>query len=387
MAHYMLDMAQTPYGPQIGSAALMRRAMGGLSLAPLATALANRLQSHPDDVHALLDYAIILQLNGAPEIAMLLQERALQRQTMYSRPGGARRLLVIKGPGELMWNTPVELLLEQSDLSIDFLYLTDQHEWPATLPEHDVLLVAMAESQRNRPLLLRLARMLENWPRPVINPPQRIAALTRDGASALLQDIPGLRMPSSNRVARPVLLHCDFFPLIARPLDSHAGRDLVLLQHVAQTEAYLAATPHDEFYVSPFVDYRSTDGLYRKYRVVMIMGRAYLGHLAISSDWMVHYLNAGMADSADKRAEEAACMLDFEETFAVRHAVALLQLYQRLGLQYLQIDCAEMPDGQLLIFEVGTAMAVHAMDDAGLYPYKQPAMQRIFRAFGKMLAA
>jgi hypothetical protein len=45
-----------------------------------------------------------------------------------------------------------------------------------------------------------------------------------------------------------------------------------------------------------------------------------------------------MAESADKRAEEA---LDFDEDFAARHAAAFAGLVERLGLDYFAIDCAE----------------------------------------------
>ena len=44
-----------------------------------------------------------------------------------------------------------------------------------------------------------------------------------------------------------------------------------------------------------------------------------------------------------------------------------------------------MPDGRLLIFEVDNAMIVHAMDDEGMYPYKKPAMQKVFTAFRRLL--
>jgi glutathione synthase/RimK-type ligase-like ATP-grasp enzyme len=176
------------------------------------------------------------------------------------------------------------------------------------------------------------------------------------------------------------------FPLIVRPIDSHAGHDLLKVEDAGALAAYLARQPAPAFYLAPFVDYSGLDGQFRKYRIVLIDGVAYLCHLAISSHWMVHYLNAGMDESADKRAEEARAMLAFDEGFAVRHAAALADIDRRIGLPYLGIDCAETKDGKLLIFEVDNAMVVHAMDDPARYPYKQPAMARVFAAFAAMLA-
>jgi hypothetical protein len=54
-------------------------------------------------------------------------------------------------------------------------------------------------------------------------------------------------------------------------------------------------------------------------------------------------------------------------------------------LDYFGIDCAETPDGQLLIFELANAMIVHDMDPDDIFPYKQPAMEKVFGAFHEML--
>ena len=386
----MLDLIQVaaqPFAPLIGFAPLMRRAMRNDSLEPIAAALLKRAREHPTDAHALLDASIVLQLTGQAAAAMLMQERALRLQTLYSLP--ARQpgltLLAIMSPGELMWNTPLELLLEDGDVSLDLLYLEPGQEWPETVPSHDVMFVAMAECEANQPLLRRLAGAAAQWPRPVVNPPLRIAALSRDGASMLLRDIAGTLMPPTVRVERATLGQRRDFPLIVRPIDSHAGQDLALLRQDSDVAEYLERIDASCFYLSPFIDYRSADGCYRKYRVALIDGRPYISHLAISSHWVVHYLNAGMDQSADKRAEEAASMAQFDQQFAVRHAAALHTIYERAGLDYLTVDCAETAGGELLIFEVGTAMLVHALDDETRYPYKQPAMRTLFAAFRRML--
>jgi hypothetical protein len=100
---------------------------------------------------------------------------------------------------------------------------------------------------------------------------------------------------------------------------------------------------------------------------------------------MIHYLNAGMAESVEKRDEEACCMADFDDTFAVRHAVAFRAIHERVGLDYLGLDCAETADGKLLIFEVDSCMIVHAIDPVEAFPYKQPQMRKLFGAFRQML--
>ena len=92
-----------------------------------------------------------------------------------------------------------------------------------------------------------------------------------------------------------------------------------------------------------------------------------------------------MAENEDRRTEEADWMRNFDVQFAVRHAKAFDALYRRLGLDYFAIDCAELPDGRLLLFEADIAMIVHAMDSATTFPYKKHAMQKLFDGFDHAL--
>jgi hypothetical protein len=82
---------------------------------------------------------------------------------------------------------------------------------------------------------------------------------------------------------------------------------------------------------------------------------------------------------------EPAFFAAFDDDFARRHHDALLSIAQRTELEYVGIDCGETPDGELLIFEVDSGMTVHAMDPVNLFPYKQPQMRKVFRAFRQML--
>lgn len=404
----LINAAAQPFAPLIGVATLMRLAFFKHDLAPLGQVLLARAQENPEDANAWLDCSTVLQLTGDHDVALTVQAEAIRINPLYSRPAPESkpgepgepglRLLTIMGPGDLMANTPIEFLLEESDVALDMLYLTLDAPWPETVPEHDVVLVALAESEANQPLLQDLMQLVEHWPRPVLNGPDKIAKLSRDGVCAALNHAEGLVIPRTVRVSREDMqrlaadtlalgacLPGDDFPLIVRPIGSHAGTNLEKIDDRAQLADYLARVDAERYYLSRFVDYRSSDGQFRKYRVVLIEGRPFLAHMAISSHWMVHYLNAGMDDNAEKRAEEGACMADFDNGFAARHAHALAEIDVRIGLPYLGMDVAETPDGQLLVFEVDNAMIVHAMDPEDKYPYKKPAMRKLFAAFRAML--
>lgn len=388
--------------PLLGSASLMRRAYAGENLIPLGMALLTRAQNNPEDAHALLDFSVVLHLTGNRADALAVQVEAIKLQSLYvlpaRHPGPGLRLLVLMGPGDLMANTPVECLFEDSDATLQLLFLLPDADWPDTLPDHDVMMVAVGESEEGAALLQRLVPYVAEWPRPVINRPEAIIRLSRDSVSAMLLDATGVDMPVTVRMGRDELqalrqgtqtigtiLPDGGFPLIVRPLGSHAGNDLDKLDNVAAIDAYLEQTNAKEFYVSRFVDYRGADGQFRKYRIVLIQGRPFISHYALSTHWIIHYANAGMADSAEKRAEEAERMATFDTNFAVRHAAALQAIYARMELDYLIIDCADAPDGRLLVFEVDNSAVVHALDPEDVYPYKKPAMQKLFTAFRQML--
>ena len=386
----------------IGLPTLAKLAFDGCDLAPVWNELVLRVNDDPNDAAALMDLSTIAQLQGRPEDRLALQAMALKLKRLFHQPpamASARplRLLALMAPGDFMANVPIEFMLDGADIALDMLYVDAGGPMPA-LPEHDVALVAVAESRTNQPLLTRLATLAPSWPKPLLNAPSHIARLTREGTWQLLKSAPGVTMPMNadisradlTRIAQGTVRVQDIlggarFPIIARPLDSHAGKGLEKLDDGAAVAAYLAARPEQEFSIAPFIDYRSSDGLFRKYRIVLIAGRAYACHMAVSTRWMIHYLNAEMRERAERRAEEARCFETFDSNFAVRHARALAAINERFGLDYIPFDCGETPDGKLLVFEAGTNMIVHSMDPPDLFPYKPPQMCKVFGAFQAML--
>ncbi|HLL26092.1 MAG TPA: hypothetical protein VKT73_00370 [Xanthobacteraceae bacterium] len=386
----------------IGLPALAKLAFDGCDLAPVWNQLVHRVTADPLDAAAYMDLSTIAHLQGRPEDRIALQSEALRLQRIYRQPSAidgphSLRLLAFMAPGDFMANIPIEFLLEGSSVRLDMVYVLPGAGLPE-LPDHDLAFVAMAETDPNQILLRGLEDILRSWQRPVVNAPAKIARLTRDGTWELLKSAPGLTVPRNARIDRPSLarigggdaaieefLPDSSFPVIARPLDSHAGNGLAKLDDRAAIASYLQQRPEAEFYIAPFIDYRGSDGFFRKYRVVLIGGRPYASHMAISSEWMIHYLNAGMMESAWKRDEEARFMADFDRDFSVRHAVALTAIADRFGLEYIPFDCGETRDGKLLFFESGTNMIVHSMDSPDLFPYKKPQMEKLFSAFRNML--
>jgi hypothetical protein len=375
-------------------AMVLKLAFDGIDMAPLREELVAHLQSNPADAAALIDLSVIEQILGDRESGLRRQAEALALQRLYrsSWPASpkALRVLAFLTPGDIGANTPVEFLLQGSDVVLDSLYVIPGRPLPDPLPDYDIAIVIAGESDEARPVLREIENLLPGWPCPVLNAPGRVPRLSREEMSGVLGTVPGLVMPPTIRIRREDFENlgsgqASHFPMIARTIGSHAGRGLAKLDDPADVAAYLADHPEAEFFISPYVDYRSPDGLFRKYRIVWVDGRPFPCHMAIADEWKVWYLNAGMADSAARRAEEAAFMTTFDEGFARRHAAALSGAAERLGLEYAGIDCAELPDGRLLVFEGDIALVAHDMDPPEIFPYKGPPMRRLFAAFYEML--
>jgi hypothetical protein len=387
--------------PLMGLANLMRRAFKGENLMPLADSFKARAEQDPADANALMDLSTALQLHGLRDVGLATLSLALQSSRVYQLPaqhGPALRLLAIMGPGDLMANAPLSFLIEDSDIALTMLYLMPGEPLPAHLPEHDVAIIAISEGSQTQGLLEQLSSAVPTWPKPVLVHPEGILRSSRERAYGLLKDAPGVFVPPTAQTTRHALealcagrgvlhdvLPDGAFPLIIRPLDSHAGHGLEKVDDLAALARYLAAGAEPDFFIASFVDYSGPDGRYRKYRVVLVDGVPFAGHMGVSTHWMIHYLNAGMVESVEKRAEEEAFMRDFEAGFAQRQQLGLRSVHERFGLDYLVLDCAETPDGALLVFEVDAGAVVHSMDPADMFPYKVPAMQKIFDAFRVLL--
>jgi hypothetical protein len=385
----------------LGLAPFLRLSTSAHTLQQIAAALLQAMHADQDNPYLWMNLSTVFFASEQRALGLEMQAQGLALQRTYLLPAMRQpakcTLLMLMAPGDLAENAPLDCLLENSNVDFIFYYTSAANPLPSELPAHDVVMVAFSDTDDNRPILQALERRLHSWPQPVLNVPQHIPNTERSTASTLLQGTPGLLMPPTASIKRDFLqsladgvlpVHHAFigcrFPIILRPVGSHAGRDLERIADAGGIAQYLARVDGNDFYLSNFIDYRSADGLYRKYRIAIVDGRPFASHMAISSHWMIHYVNAGMYDDAMKRAEEAAFMENFA-AFAGRHGVAFQEIHRRSGLDYICIDCAEASSGELLIFEIDHAMVVHAMDPEELFPFKQAHMLKVQQAVEALL--
>ncbi|WLA62753.1 ATP-grasp domain-containing protein [Bradyrhizobium diazoefficiens] len=391
------------YSDRIGFAQLTRRAFEGGDLHPLRERLLARIAEGTAEAGEGLDLSLIAQLLGEKEAGLVIQTEVLAFHQLFRTPCAVAkprlRVLALAADIDMGGNTPIEFLLEGSDIELLTLYVVKGVGLPETLPDHDVAIVVASDSEECREALAVIERAAPHWPRPLLNRPELIGNLDRDKLYRLLAGVPRLDIPATVHVTRAQLsdlsegkIACKdivselHFPMIVRPRGTHAGVGLAKIDDAAALAAYLSDRQEQDFFVARFVNYASPDGLYRKYRLTMVDGKPYACHMAIADRWDIWYLNAYMAFSEEKRAEEAAFMLEFDHAFAARHRNALDEMSRRVGLDYFIVDCAENQDGELLVFEADNTAVVHNMDPPAVFPYKPPQMRKIFAAFTAMLS-
>ncbi len=298
----------------------------------------------------------------------------------------AFRVLALFAPGTFQANIPLDFVIDAERAALYKLHLLG--DAPPPFPAYDIVFTAIADAPDAAPYLAAAERFIETAKMPFVNVPNRVPRTSRDAiaerfaTSTTVVVAPLVRTTRDNVHA----MH-PAYPFLIRPLASHAGDDLAKIDDAPALERYLTEVPNvPEFYCSAFVDYRSADGFYRKYRIAFVDGVPYPVHLAISPRWMIHYYNAEMAENAWMRDEEHAFMRDIDSVFDGVRAAALREIAGAMELDYFGIDCAIGPDGRLVLFEASIAMLVHMNDPVERYPYKAKYVPRIIAALERLFA-
>ncbi|HIJ63628.1 MAG TPA: tetratricopeptide repeat protein [Rhodospirillaceae bacterium] len=375
---------------------LLRQGRFAESLAALQRAVAE------DDGRASAHMRIfsVAQILDQPDLALAHQQRALARTRLYSETGGnAGRptLLIVKAAGDWQANLPTEFIIRNSDWNAVHTYFVDPDQGPDLnrLPRFDLILNALGEADLLERELAVVAALRDTLPTvPFFNDPLRIA---RSGRQTMAEDLSGIAdclVPASFRLAvtGAVAAICDLigqgrlsFPLVIRPVGTHAGQGMLLVSDLAELEAAVSGIDREFLYVVQFVDYRSADGLFRKYRVSIVDGTPYPFHMAVSKRWMVHYYNAEIDDHSQMDREEEHFLAHFDDVFGEAPRQAIAEIHRRVGLDIFALDCAIGRDGRLIVFEVAVNAIIHLMEDPQKYAYKHKYVPRIFDAVRAML--
>jgi len=246
----------------------------------------------------------------------------------------------------------------------------------------DVAFNLLSDADRDRTQLIIARSICDKLSKPLLNPPGAILKTSRDQAAELFAGIEGMITPASVRIAAEDLRERPIdAPILVRPPGDHGGDKLALLSNDNDKQAFLAGNSAPQLVLTPFYNFRSADGCWRKYRLIFIDRKVYPYHLAIGDEWLVHYWRAGMTRSDWKREEEARFLADWRSAFGDLAADAVEEAARRLDLDYCGMDCALMPDGRLLLFEANATMLIHLCEPPAAFPYKHQYVPLIREAF------
>jgi hypothetical protein len=308
---------------------------------------------------------------------------ALRRVFPDPMPVGARLpVLLLLRDAPYSVNTPLELLLDRSRVAVHKYYL--EGETDHELPPFAVAFTAFGAAHAADDAVRR-AGVFAGGSSPLLNDPLHFERTARDSLSTTLQSIAGLVSAKAEAVS-PAQAASAALPVLIRPIDTHAGEGFALVDTTTALRTYLARFPAERYYRSPFVEYRSSDGLYRKFRVIFVDGVAYPYHLAAAPQWMVHYQSSPMRESSRLREEERA-FLDDPSRLLPSWEQLMPQIATAIGLDYFGIDATVLPDGRLFVFEADAAMLVHDEDPRDVFAYKRPHVARIREALHTAIAS
>jgi tetratricopeptide (TPR) repeat protein len=261
------------------------------------------------------------------------------------------------------------------------------------LPEYDLAFNAIGDEDLAGPTAVNAARFAELCPTRLLNPPSKIARTRRDLAGALFDAVAGVKTPRTVRIeaaqvaggVRAAAARAGIAePFLVRPIGSHGGKGLLLVGGDAPDEPL---TPAGAYYLTQFENFRSPDGLYRKYRAIFVGGRTLPYHLAVASDWLIHYEHSGMEQHPERLAEEMRYLDDPAGAIGAGAWTAVQNIGAAMGLDYAGVDFTLLSDGRVLLFEANATMLAHPEVPDGPLAHKNPAIERIFEAFRRMLAA
>jgi tetratricopeptide (TPR) repeat protein len=350
---------------------------------------------NPSDSDSIYWIGAIKQTQGNIEGAEAAYAEAARIKPLIRRPAtklpAEFRVLALFAP--FAGNTPTGFLFRDTVYDTDTLAVFAAREYDIELLRQDVQVVVnlISDADQADALLPLAADLVDRLGKPTVNDPLMIRKTTRDAVADLLQGIPGCRIPKIWRQKAGTdfsiaTLQAELplpLAILARPVGTHGGDDFEKIDDPAELTVLLAQRPETDRYLIEYVDYRSSDGYFRKYRFIFVDAQSLPYHLAIANDWKVHHGNTDMADHQWMQREEEAFLYDPAAIVSAGHDRILRAIRERIGLEYFGIDCGIDRSGDLVVFEVNASMLVH--DGNEEFPYKTPFVLRIKTAFDQML--
>jgi len=383
-----------------------RNANGHVNLANLLFLLGEHAQAwvhfemalriEPDHIHAHRGMGNLLAELGDAAGARAHRDKGFRNRAVTTLPyrGDGPPIAVLLLVSAAGGNIPTGALLD--DRCFKTTVLVTEYADPAmALPPHDLVFNGIGDADLCREGLEAACALLARTRRPVINHPRAVLKTGRAANAERLRGVRNVVVPRMTKLplhrlrgAQSAAIVADkgfTFPLLLRAPGFHTGRHFIRVDSPHSLGAAAAQIPGDDVWLIEELDARDSEGLFRKYRVMIVGRKLYPLHLAISRGWKVHYFTADMADSPDNRARDAAFLNDMAGAIGPRGMAALQRIRVALSLDYGGIDFAVNAHGDILLFEANATMVVLPPLHDPKWAYRRPALEAVLAAVRTML--
>ena len=261
------------------------------------------------------------------------------------------------------------------------------------LIQYRYILNMITEPEHNDKVLETLRKLLRETSGKVINRPEAVLRSTRDQVAKRLGGIQGLHVPKAMRLpaSKPHLarqaieqkgLH---FPMILRRAGMHTGQTMTLVDDAASLPDDIEG--EGDLIATEFVDFKSADGLYRKYRAFFIGPHVIFRHMLVSDHWNVHARDRRrfMAERQELLDEEARLFEVTSGAFPPAVAKVLQVVRSQIDLDYFGMDFAIMPDERVVLFEANATMNFFPFLTDPKFEYVRRCIKPAQRAFLELL--
>jgi glutathione synthase/RimK-type ligase-like ATP-grasp enzyme len=293
-----------------------------------------------DDVDAYRDRTH--PLSGVADFPRIVQDAGYEVSALWITPSYFRR--------SYRWNT------RDYDLVCNIITDPDQH-----------------------PKTLGVAQQIEKSSKvPFINPPRFLPNAARDQVARIAAGIKGIRAPKTLRLQRLTptgiqnLVKAEGFrfPAILRPLGSQNGLDARLVADV--DEALAGIGGNAAHYLTEYVDYRSPDGVYRKWRFFCIGERVMARSFVVGTHWHLHARNRSNVPPHVDLAREERAFFDAVDAGKLPAITGIIrELAGKMKLDFFGLDCALTSREGFILFEANPTMNFGSRRADPKRPHKQ----------------
>jgi hypothetical protein len=224
----------------------------------------------------------------------------------------------------------------------------------------DVLVNLVSEPLACTRALSRLQTIIQKHRLRVVNSVVAVRRSSRVALPKVLANIPRVHVPHTTRFlgdVRNLKAHVESnghrFPVLIRPAGTHGSAGLLKFDSLDAITG--VECPTSGLLVTDFVDFRSGDGLYRKYRMICVGGQVFRRHLIAGQGWNVTgSARVGMASRPDLVTAEKQFMSVLPGPLDRRIA----QLFKVVGLDFGVIDFTLSDTGEIIVFELNSTFQI-----------------------------